>query len=531
MTLLHAQLPALLAGSPLSARSSVSGKLPNQRSTRRNTTKMPRPNIEALPKEERFIGAAIARQQQRCSELDCANGYEMPRLRPPRPDRSRRRRMVRLIARPTNARSRTAGRSWEVRFRQFPRRTPDQEPCRCPKSLLAQFRKRPSRNRHRRLPLPRPQSHYLPHYGEWHSMNDRGTLRNLPRRQRAGGNPATTNPGIRKSSPTTSITGSANQDRRPQLHAHRQLELRLRERCTRHPPVTASFSTNSTHFPSRRIRRIRRLAATSTLTSDRSNESFPASERSRPLSPTNSPLHESFTACSQVDHSGFGFLRTSAAPASITLPHSFRVSAVAIARLFTSCWPTAGSPSFPPGHQRAESSPPSPSGGHTLQEDRTLPDTAFHEPSHRPPSDDSKCGQPPPSTLPLLRVLASSGRRTDSRCEICLAGASIVRRLRFPPPNESPILRPSQPCRHSEQDRSAQRHAPRRLGATPTKLHYRREPSEATARSLIALPRAVHDDFIGWRQFNAHLRSMRCILPKLREIENLDTTGAPLSAK
>ena len=36
---------------------------------------MPHPNI-STPEGRAVLGAAIARQQQRCSELDCANGYK-----------------------------------------------------------------------------------------------------------------------------------------------------------------------------------------------------------------------------------------------------------------------------------------------------------------------------------------------------------------------------------------------------------------------------------------------------------------------
>lgn len=45
------------------------------------------------------------------------------------------------------------------------------------------------------------------------------------------------------------------------------------------------------------------------------------------------------------------------------------------------------------------------------------------------------------------------------------------------------------------------------------------EPCLLTEARLSRLPVPAHSQFIGWRQFNAHLRSLGRIIPKLRNIE------------
>lgn len=118
--------------------------------------------------------------------------------------------------------------------------------------------------------------------------------------------------------------------------------------------------------------------------------------------------------------------------------------------------------------------------------------------------------------------------QTDNRCQLCLGGAILARRLGFH--HRSRMSFNVLPSR--QQDKLESLNAMRRGNwSYAYELLYRRRPSPATAISLIALPRPDRDDFIGWRQFKAHLRSMRRILPKLREIESLDTAGAALSAK
>ena len=115
----------------------------------------------------------------------------------------------------------------------------------------------------------------------------------------------------------------------------------------------------------------------------------------------------------------------------------------------------------------------------------------------------------------------------DSRCQVCLGGAILARRLGFH--SRSHTIFNVLPSR--QQDKLEALNAMRRgAWSYAYELLYRRKPPLPILRSLLALPCPDRSDFDGWLQFNIHIRSMRRILPKLREIENLDQAGSPLSA-
>ena len=116
----------------------------------------------------------------------------------------------------------------------------------------------------------------------------------------------------------------------------------------------------------------------------------------------------------------------------------------------------------------------------------------------------------------------------DSRCQVCLGGAILARRYSIHHRTHVAFnILPSQVQNKLEALNAMRRGA----WSYAYELLYRRIPPLPILRSLLALPCPDRSDFNGWPQFNAHIRSLKLILPKLREIENLDQAGSPLSAK
>lgn len=111
----------------------------------------------------------------------------------------------------------------------------------------------------------------------------------------------------------------------------------------------------------------------------------------------------------------------------------------------------------------------------------------------------------------------------NGRCEICLAGASIVRRLLFPHRTKVHFGLLSRRIQNKIEALNAMR---RGAWDYAYQLHYQRSPSPRTLDRLHDLPTAACRNFVGWRQFNAHIRSLKQILPQLREIERLDRAGS-----
>lgn len=111
----------------------------------------------------------------------------------------------------------------------------------------------------------------------------------------------------------------------------------------------------------------------------------------------------------------------------------------------------------------------------------------------------------------------------NGRCEICLAGASIVQRLRFPHQTKVHFGLLSRRVQNKIESLNAMR---RGAWAYAYQLLHQRSPAPETQLRLDALPAPDHGCFVGWPQFNAHIRSLQRILPKLREIERLDRAGS-----
>ena len=104
----------------------------------------------------------------------------------------------------------------------------------------------------------------------------------------------------------------------------------------------------------------------------------------------------------------------------------------------------------------------------------------------------------------------------DGLCEICLTGSVIAVTFGYSP-NDS-----AQPCRFpSSIQWKLEALNAMRCGdwVHAYGLVHLVEPCLLTEARLSYLPVPAHSQFIGWRQFNAHLRSLERIIPKLRRIE------------
>ena len=105
----------------------------------------------------------------------------------------------------------------------------------------------------------------------------------------------------------------------------------------------------------------------------------------------------------------------------------------------------------------------------------------------------------------------------NGKCLVCLAGSIIARSLNSP---AKANIRPSflsTDVQRKMDALNAMRHG-NWLHAYD--LIYNSAPDRSTLDALLSLPAPAQCDFIGWRQFNAHLKSLQRILPKLRAVEN-----------
>ena len=102
------------------------------------------------------------------------------------------------------------------------------------------------------------------------------------------------------------------------------------------------------------------------------------------------------------------------------------------------------------------------------------------------------------------------------QCEICLGGSLIAGTLRFSPHTDlMPWMLPFA-ARNKLEALDAMRSGD---WVNAYRILYQHEPPIRTYARLSCLPHPSHADFIGWRQFNAHLKSLQRIIPKLRKIE------------
>ena len=155
--------------------------------------------------------------------------------------------------------------------------------------------------------------------------------------------------------------------------------------------------------------------------------------------------------------------------------------------------------------------------------------------------------QPPINTLSeLLATAIADARRLDRNqyqpryrnwhfpnsqgfCEICLGGSFVAGSLGCSPAKEA-----------SPWDFPRKTHAKiealnaMRSGAwiEAYRLFYQRNPTEVVAFRLVRLPVPARPHFLGWEEFDVHLKSLESLIPKLREIESLpDPRDAPQSTR
>ena len=104
----------------------------------------------------------------------------------------------------------------------------------------------------------------------------------------------------------------------------------------------------------------------------------------------------------------------------------------------------------------------------------------------------------------------------DNRCFVCLAGSFIARTLEIEPD--------SRVFSRSFDDRTrdlldAIDQMRRGRWSDAFELVYRRAAPNEFYSILNQLPLAEQSNFFGWKQYDAHLRSLEAIIPQLREID------------
>ncbi len=114
-------------------------------------------------------------------------------------------------------------------------------------------------------------------------------------------------------------------------------------------------------------------------------------------------------------------------------------------------------------------------------------------------------------------------------CEICLGGSFVAGTLGCSPAKEaSPWNFPRKTHARIEALNAM------RSGAwiDAYRLFHQRNPTDAVAFRMVRLPVPARPHFLGWEEFDVHLKSLESIIPKLREIESLpDPDLAPQSTR
>ena len=105
----------------------------------------------------------------------------------------------------------------------------------------------------------------------------------------------------------------------------------------------------------------------------------------------------------------------------------------------------------------------------------------------------------------------------NGKCQVCLAGSVLARSLGFPTTSIVSTSILSSELQRKMDAINAMRHGNWLFAYD---LIYSSRPDPATLNTLLSLPTPAQCDFIGWRQFNAHLKSMQRILPRLRALDD-----------
>ena len=105
----------------------------------------------------------------------------------------------------------------------------------------------------------------------------------------------------------------------------------------------------------------------------------------------------------------------------------------------------------------------------------------------------------------------------QGKCEICLGGSILAGTYGFDPDHEVISQRLD-----LEQQRKIDALNSIRTGgwSYAYEIVNRHPPGQELLDELHALPVPAHPEFVGWRQFNSHIKSLEAIVPRLRKIEN-----------
>ena len=106
--------------------------------------------------------------------------------------------------------------------------------------------------------------------------------------------------------------------------------------------------------------------------------------------------------------------------------------------------------------------------------------------------------------------------RIGHRCEVCLAGSLIASSLECNRNDNVLVHRLDETLKVKVEALNAMR---RGDFTNAYRILYNRRPSPRTHTQLDEVPVPAHPEFVGWQPFNAHLRSLDAIIPRLREIE------------
>ena len=104
----------------------------------------------------------------------------------------------------------------------------------------------------------------------------------------------------------------------------------------------------------------------------------------------------------------------------------------------------------------------------------------------------------------------------QGKCEVCLGGSIIAGSLAYAPRQE---VRTDMLTLDSQRKVEALNSMRTGNWVYAYELIHRTPPSEALTDQLHRVPAPAKTDFVGWREFDLHLKSLEKIVPQLRAIE------------
>ena len=104
----------------------------------------------------------------------------------------------------------------------------------------------------------------------------------------------------------------------------------------------------------------------------------------------------------------------------------------------------------------------------------------------------------------------------QGRCEICLAGSVLAGTLDYEPGHQVLTYNLELEVQTKIDALNSMRTGD---WSSAFEVMHRHPPSQLLLDQLHALPVPAHSEFVGWRNFSAHIRSLERIVPRLRRIE------------